>query len=182
MATNSHCAGKLGRLLIRVVATSAIAPGFCVATSSNCSAQTQPGFRTIITYNGSVCVATPTYDLMPDGRVVFKRQGMRFDGSGYFWSTAVRDSVVRRNYYATRIVGTPAQHWPPLAPAPAASRVARRDSLTLQPNSNPYFGSGQQFPTRTSNPQSRREVIGTRSRMQLVRCPNGSYAVTCRYE
>lgn len=73
-----------------------------------------PVYRTIITYDGRVCIAAPHFDVMADGTVVFKEQGMRFSESGYFWSPAIPDKIVRRGHYTDRIVGASTKYWPPV--------------------------------------------------------------------
>ncbi len=151
-----------------------------------------PRYRTIITYNGGVCIAAPNYDVMPSGQVIYKHQGMRFDGAGYFWSPSVRDNIVRRNRYATRIVGTANQYWPPLAPTPSSSNGVvlnsavntppagatasvrkpgdyRANRRTVAPSATAATVVPQTGSNRTANTTPR-----------LVRCPNGSYAIICR--
>lgn len=151
-----------------------------VATQVANNTRTKRPYRTIVTYNGVVCISTPSYDLMPSGQVIFKHQGMRFDGSGYFWSPAVRDSIVRRNRFGTRIVGTSNQYWPPMVQDSTSGRTTRKNLLTLQPTNNLYFGSGKQTVVRQPTKQMRKRIPTTNNRTQLVRCPNGSYAIICR--
>ena len=158
-------------LLMFVLATSAAAQ----------SPSSQPNYRTIITYNGDVCISTPGYDLMPNGQFIFKRGGMRFDGAGYFWSPAVRDNIVRRNQIGTRIVGTTNQYWPPLVPnsTPAATPTWKPTTPWLP--ANPYFGTGMHTVARShADSSNARAVPNKQHRTQLVRCPNGSYAIFCR--
>lgn len=136
--------------------------------------------RTVVTYNGNVCIATPHYDLMPSGQVVFKRGGMRFDGSGYFWSPVVRDNIVRRNHLETRVIGTTNQYWPPVTGTTASTVTPTSSALTVKSQANPYFGTGTQAVTRTQTPSAKTRVQSTQTRARLVKCPNGSYAIVCR--
>ena len=95
-------------------------------TRSNFSPQTssRPYYRTIVTYNGQVCLATEHYDIMGSGKVVFKQNGLRFTDRGYVWSPAVPDRVVRQGHYASRIVGTQKSYWPPLVqPSPTTATL-----------------------------------------------------------
>lgn len=149
----------------------------------------KPVYRTIITYNGVVCLATPNYDLMTNGQIVFKNQGMRFDGSGYFWSPAIRDNPVRRNRYGGRIVGTTKQYWPPLTQTgtPPANQFTFQPntnpyfgSKTTKTNRNPYFGTGTQTVTRRETRLPTRATPTQQTSPRFVQCPNGSYAVICR--
>ena len=152
-----------------------------IASQTPTGGRTKAVHRTIITYNGAVCLSTPSYELMPNGQVIFKHQGMRFDGSGYFWSPSIPDSIVRRNHYETRIVGTTNQYWPPLTPTTQSFLPnIRRNQISLKPNTNPYFGSGTHTVTRRDNQPSTRMRTGTSKSARLVRCPNGSYAIICR--
>jgi len=171
--------------------TQILTPLFVLGLASACFAQLEaktntrtstrqntPVYRTIVTYNGAVCIATPNYDLMPDGRFIFKSQGMRFDSASYFWSPAIHDNVVRRSHYDGRILGQTSQYWPPLATTtqPRVSTPTKRQ--TLKPNKNPYFGSGSQKATRNTKPNIR--STNQKQLPQLMRCPNGSYAVICQ--
>ena len=83
-------------------------------------------YRTVITYNGAVSLSTPQYDLMSNGRVIFKQQDMRFDGSGYFWSPSVPDEAVRRRHYAGWVVGGRNEYWSPSTGLRSGSDPNRR--------------------------------------------------------
>lgn len=135
-------------------------------------------YRRIVTYNGVVCIATPNYDLMSNGQVIYKRQGMRFDGLGYFWSPSIPDKVVRRNHLETRIIGTANQYWPPLTSTSAPTLNQPRIART--PNSNPYFGTGTHTAIRNHEHRSANQTATSQSRVQIMRCPNGSYAIYCQ--
>ena len=139
------------------------------------STRTQTFNRTMITYNGVVCVTSPNYEVMPSGQVIFKHDGMRFDGSAYFRSPAMRDNVVRRNHYESRIIGTTSEFWPPLTPTTA--RKVETSWKSYKPIDNPYFGSGTQTTSGRASRYLKRST--TAKGAQLQRCPNGSYAIFC---
>lgn len=134
-----------------------------------------PTYRTIVTYNGAICLSTPSYEVMPDGQFIFKRQGMRLDGYGYFWSPSIRDDIVRRNRLTTRVVGRSNEFWPPVASAASSNAVVAQRQITALPLSNPYFGAG--LPSGTSPSQSSTSSASQSAR--IVRCPNGSFAIYC---
>lgn len=164
------------------VATTAIV--FTLAANAMCTGQMAtraptPAIRTIINYNGAVCVATPNYDLMSNGRIIFKRDGVRFDGSGYFWSPAIPDNLVRRGHYEGRIVGTQNQYWPPLTQTQPSGWQPHR--ITFQHSASPYFGSGGHPANRSAYRSTATNYpTTTQKSAHFVRCANGSYAVYCR--
>ena len=137
-----------------------------------------PVYRTVITYDGSVCLATPTYDLMLNGQVIFKHQGMRYDGSGYFWSDAIHDQPMRQNHFEHRIVGTQNQYWPPI-PTGNQRWPTTVKRLSVQPSGNAYFGPGSRS-LRRGQIRSPSRVVSQIESAHLVRCPNGTYAITCQ--
>jgi len=148
-----------------------------IATQKPTRSPGTPVYRTIVTYDGSVRFSTPTYELMPNGRVIVKRQGMRFDGAGYFWSPTIHDNVVRRNHYENRILGTTSQYWPPLQ---QSNTVAHQPTNTLKSYTNPYFGTGTLRVTRRQTQPSSARMTNNQQRTQWVKCPNGSYAIICQ--
>lgn len=118
--------------------------------------QADSSYRTVITYNGAVSLSTPQYDLMSNGRVIFKQQDMRFDGAGYFWSPSVPDEAVRRRHYAGWVVGGQNEYWSPTTGLRSGSEPKRSPTRkVLGPNNSLVLPTGIVTPgsARTKVPQ-----------------------------